>query len=130
MALQIQQQIIYTDRFDVWAENTARDGMGEPTGGSYIYQNIPGKHFRTSNFDETTSVAGVLVGKHTALFSDYLDYPLIDDSNTNIKIEGGHFIRFHEPGGGYTWFTVAGFGKEIWRFNTGSVYMLITSPPI
>lgn len=104
--------------------------MGEPTGGSYVYSNIPAKHYTTSNFDETTPVAAVLVGKNSILTADYVHYPLVDDTNTEIKIEGGDYIKTVNPNGEIAWYTVTGFGKERWHFNVGSVFLLTTTAPV
>ena len=130
MALQTRQRRIYTDRIYVWRKSNSRDSMGESTGGSYVYSNIPAKHYTTSNFDETTAVASALMGKNNIITADYVHFPLVDDSNTEIKIEGGDLIKTINPNGEIAWYMVTGFGKERWHFNVGEVFLLTTPAPV
>jgi hypothetical protein len=120
---------IYTDRMNVYRLTAYRNDAGEHPYGTYVIQNLPCKHYTTSNFDFETAVAAAMAGKNNIMTADYLHCPLIYNGSP-IELKSGDYVKTTNSIGTEMWFTITGFGLERTRLNVAVVYILTTPAPV
>ncbi len=92
MALSPRQRRLYTDRVNIWEALNPLDEEGTPQEQIFtlLYRNVPCKFEFTINVDDPTPTGGQK--RKTALTTDILHLPLVDDSNRTLRLPNGAYF--------------------------------------